>query len=510
VENRYRFHELPISLPVENHLLQSLDMKNILPGLILVIIFLLFIFPSAATSLASAESILALEDFTATSESTVDMSAANQTRTATLEPATEIGMPGLISDTETPTPTPTQAPIFAPYVARMEQPTATDTPTPTETPTATPTQTPDPNIMPEHVLYCASPQVGIPDDNASGVSSEMLISDWRYVVNLELRLSIDHTWVGDLSASLTHADTAKQITLLDRPGHPAVNTGCEYNDIASILGDRLSLPVENQCVASPAAISGSFLPDQPLNTFRTDSLAGSWILNIADHYHNDTGTLTDWCISAEVYDIPILPPPPPELPPLPEQVSLSISGKGQALPLDCETRSAVDWAKYLGVAINEYEFFNALPSSDNPDAGFVGNVYGAWGQIPPNDYGVHAEPIAALLRQYGLPAYAHRPLSFDQLRAELAAYRPVIVWIIGDHTPPYPYEHILDYEIPYFYRSSDNHLSVVARYEHTVVAVGYTSNTVSYLDGPYIKTISRERFLSSWSVMRNMAVTASP
>jgi len=89
--------------------------------------------------------------------------------------------------------------------------------------------------------------------------------------------------------------------------------------------------------------------------------------------------------------------------------------------LDCESRSAVDWAAYLGQHINELTFFNRLPKSDNPDKGFVGNVYGAWGQIPPNPYGVHAEPVAALLRDYGLQAYAHRPLRWEQLQAEIAA-----------------------------------------------------------------------------------------
>ncbi|MCK4451313.1 MAG: PD40 domain-containing protein, partial [Anaerolineae bacterium] len=65
----------------------------------------------------------------------------------------------------------------------------------------------------------------------------------------------------------------------------------------------------------------------------------------------------------------------------------NISGRPQALPLDCESRSAVDWAAYFGVEIDELEFLYGLPQSDNPDEGFVGDVHGSWGQIPPHPYG---------------------------------------------------------------------------------------------------------------------------
>jgi uncharacterized protein YvpB len=161
----------------------------------------------------------------------------------------------------------------------------------------------------------------------------------------------------------------------------------------------------------------------------------------------------------------------------------------------------VDWARYFGVSINELTFFNQLPHSDNPDKGFVGNVYGDWGNIPPDDYGVHAEPIAALLRNYGLSAYARRPLGWDWLRAEIAAGRPVIVWITGN----------VEYGIPVFYApASDGLTTLVARYEHTVVVTGYSSSSVYYLNGSTIYTRSINQFLASWSTMGYMAVAATP
>jgi hypothetical protein len=58
----------------------------------------------------------------------------------------------------------------------------------------------------------------------------------------------------------------------------------------------------------------------------------------------------------------------------------------------------VDWAAYLSVAFNELEVSGKRgPYVDDLDAvlrPFVGSVRGAWGQ---RAYGVHAEPVAALL-----------------------------------------------------------------------------------------------------------------
>ena len=85
----------------------------------------------------------------------------------------------------------------------------------------------------------------------------------------------------------------------------------------------------------------------------------------------------------------------------------SISGHVQTYELGCEASAAVDWAGYYDVLIYESTFQFGLPLSDNPELGFVGNVTtDGWGQIPPDAYGVHAEPIAELLREYGLPAQA--------------------------------------------------------------------------------------------------------
>ncbi len=176
---------------------------------------------------------------------------------------------------------------------------------------------------------------------------------------------------------------------------------------------------------------------------------------------------------------------------------LNVTGRGQALPLDCESRSAVDWAGYFGVTIDELEFFRLLPLSDDPDTGFVGDVYGGWGQMPPAPYGVHAGPVAGVLRAYGLPARAVAGLTWEALRAEIDANRPVITWVLGA---------VGSGAAVAYTAASNGHTTLVAPFEHTVMVIGYGADSVTLLDGGTAYSRSLAQFLASWGVLGNMAV----
>jgi uncharacterized protein YvpB len=194
-------------------------------------------------------------------------------------------------------------------------------------------------------------------------------------------------------------------------------------------------------------------------------------------------------------------PPPTDTPSpddqLPEAAYVSdVTGYAQTLPLSCESRSAVDWARYFGVSISELDFQYALPVTDNPNTGFVGNPRGGRGNIPPASYGVHAPPVAALLRGYGLNAQSRSGMSLNDLRREIAAGRPVIVWVIGDVWTGYGVS----------YTASDGETLTVAAYEHTVIVTGYSAWGIQVVDGDQYFSASTEQFLASWGVLGNMGV----
>ncbi|GIV66874.1 MAG: C39 family peptidase [Chloroflexota bacterium] len=194
---------------------------------------------------------------------------------------------------------------------------------------------------------------------------------------------------------------------------------------------------------------------------------------------------------------PIVEPnlqPSPQLPPFARIED--IRGYPQTLNLSCESRSAADWAAYFGVSIEELDFLSQLPHSDDPNKGFVGDPNGPGGLIPPHPYGVHAAPVAALLRAYGLPAEDVMDVTIEELKAEIAAGRPVIVWVIFGTSPGYALS----------YTTQAGEVITVAPNEHTAILIGYDPNGVTLLDGAMIYWRSWDTFLQSFKVLGNMAV----
>jgi subtilisin-like proprotein convertase family protein/uncharacterized protein YvpB len=415
-----------------------------------------------------------------------------------------------VTDTLTPSPTYTSTPTFTPTPTLT--PTETITPQPTifsmfpflaNQPTYTPTPTPSP---PETILFCDNfgDPIPIPDNNANGVNNDISIVDGRLLINLRLYLDISHGAVGDLIVKLAKQNTGETITVLNRPGNPPGS--CIENNIVTILDDGAAQPADNKCASYPYAISGIYLPSEALSAFNGMGVSGTWRLNVSDHSIYNTGAINHWCLEAKLSNTMPAPTPTPTPVSLPSSAYVNgMSGQNQQLNLDCESRSAVDWANHFALHIGELEFLNHLPESDDPEAGFVGDPDGTWGLIPPNDYGVHAAPIADLLRDYGAVASSYHSLQWDDLRAEIASGNPVIVWIIGG------YSYNLVNGNPHFYTAaSTGDTTIVAPWEHTVILVGYTPNSVTILNGSRFVDVPLNQFLDSWSALQFMAVLARP
>lgn len=190
--------------------------------------------------------------------------------------------------------------------------------------------------------------------------------------------------------------------------------------------------------------------------------------------------------------------PVPSPTPIPDSFYISgVPSFRQSYPLSCESRTAVDWADYFGVTIFESDFQFGLTRSDNPDKGFVGEVHDPWGQIPPYSYGVHAQPVADLLKEdYGLPARAAKNFSLENLKREIASGQPLIAWVIGNMVSGTPVEYV----------DQVGDKVTVAPYEHTVIITGYGKDHIRYLNNGKFYQVPVEVFTSSWAVLGNMVV----
>ncbi len=182
---------------------------------------------------------------------------------------------------------------------------------------------------------------------------------------------------------------------------------------------------------------------------------------------------------------------------LPASASISgIFGSPQLYTLDCEAQSAVDWARFFGVSISELEFIDRLPHSDDPTQGFVGDINGAMGRLPPDDYGVHAGPVAELLREYGLNAHAVSGWDIQAIKKEIAEGRPVIVWTVN---LPFAVETSQ-------YTASNGNTTTVARYEHTWIITGYNTSTFTVVDSEWTYNVKTSTLIERWNALGNQAI----
>jgi uncharacterized protein YvpB len=194
-----------------------------------------------------------------------------------------------------------------------------------------------------------------------------------------------------------------------------------------------------------------------------------------------------------------VPPPSEGAPPTSAYIS-GFKGSPQLYTLDCESQAAVDWARHFGVSINEQAFIDQLPISDDPEEGFVGYINGPMGQVPPGDYGVYPGPVAALLREYGLNAAAVENWDINSLKHEIAAGRPVIVWIVNLPFAVSPRE----------YTASNGNTTIVAPFQHTWIVTGYNSASFTIVDSEWTYNVLTQTFIERWNALGKRAIVMVP
>jgi subtilisin-like proprotein convertase family protein len=128
--------------------------------------------------------------------------------------------------------------------------------------------------------------VPIPDNNPTGATSTINVSDPRTVLDVNVTVNVLHTYDGDLVLSLL-PPVSPPVTLSDRHG------GAQNNFTATVFDDEASTPISSGI----APFTGSFRPDGLLSTADNLSAAGAWRFRVVDQANVDVGTIESWSLA---------------------------------------------------------------------------------------------------------------------------------------------------------------------------------------------------------------------
>ncbi|RPI18994.1 MAG: T9SS C-terminal target domain-containing protein [Ignavibacteriae bacterium] len=130
----------------------------------------------------------------------------------------------------------------------------------------------------------SSDYILIPDNNTSGITDSIFVTNpTGSLFNIEVFLSIEHTYVGDLIVSLQGPNGISKI-LLNR-------NGGALDNVLTFVGDAFAnLPNAANYYPPWAFIK----PMDPMGTFNGSTIQGTWILKCIDAAATNTGALKGW------------------------------------------------------------------------------------------------------------------------------------------------------------------------------------------------------------------------
>jgi len=158
-------------------------------------------------------------------------------------------------------------------------------------------------------LICISPDAAIPDDEAAGLNSDLVIETSGALGGLAMTLDITHTWVGDLIITLEHVDTGTSIELMNRADGANTTFGCNSENVQTGVSDTATLSLQADCDdgGNPNAYpEATYRPNDPLASFIGEDLSGTWRLNVSDNAGADTGALNQWCLIPTPANSPLI------------------------------------------------------------------------------------------------------------------------------------------------------------------------------------------------------------
>ncbi len=129
----------------------------------------------------------------------------------------------------------------------------------------------------------------IPDNNSSGITSIINVTDDFVITDVNVNIDISHPWIRDLQIYLKAPD-GTEVLIYDRSCGSG-NVG--KVNINAIFDDAAATSI---CDNANPAISGTTKSDNLLSTFNNVSSQGDWILKVVDNADQDAGTLNNWSV----------------------------------------------------------------------------------------------------------------------------------------------------------------------------------------------------------------------
>lgn len=155
-------------------------------------------------------------------------------------------------------------------------------------------------ITGDRLMSATGLALAIPDDGfpASGVSHVLNVTESFLVVDVDIGMRVNHTFVGDLIIQVEHLGTT--VTLVNQPGDatdvPGAPFGCDDENYDIVLDDEgTGGAIEDQCVPDLSS-PPSYTPNGALSAFDGADSAGAWTITVYDTAGADIGTLDEWSI----------------------------------------------------------------------------------------------------------------------------------------------------------------------------------------------------------------------
>jgi subtilisin-like proprotein convertase family protein len=140
------------------------------------------------------------------------------------------------------------------------------------------------------VVFTNSTPVIIPDNNATGVTSPIVVSGISPA-------TLTSTSVVSVKLNLTHTyDADLRISLISPSGNTVILSNQRGGSSDNFINTVFTMSAATLIGAGAAPFTGSYVPDGNFNTF-TGNANGTWLLKAVDLANIDTGRIQNWSLT---------------------------------------------------------------------------------------------------------------------------------------------------------------------------------------------------------------------